>query len=357
MKNTILTILFSLSLLIVIAKHVRRPIITKPLQTRPVIGILTQPVYGDPNTQYIAASYVNWLESAGARSIAIPQNADNATIDAIFPHIHGVLLPGGADVNMQDSVRRLWELALKSNDEGEVFPVWASCLGFEMVVTLVGTNSKEEQKDFDILLKNYDSENIALPLDFTDQVSLSNLFANPHLRHMARTENITMNNHMNGIKPETFMSNKSLSKMFRIISTNVDRNNQPFVSTIEAKDYPIYGVQWHPEKTMFEYNTFDDGTDTPKEVIPHTADAVRLSFEMSMAFVDKARESTHTFVAQKESPFVWNYPRVKSESFQVKYLIDVSAWNDKDRSIVTSETHESFNEMQSDQDTASTFEN
>ena len=46
--------------------------------------------------------------------------------------------------------------------------------------------------------------------------------------------------------------------MFHITSTNVDTQNRSFVSTIEAKDYPFYGVQYHPEKNNFEYGFLPD---------------------------------------------------------------------------------------------------
>ncbi len=60
----------------------------------PVIGILSQPV-SDNSYQYIAASYVKWLESAGATAIVIPYDADESLTREIFSQINGVLFPGG----------------------------------------------------------------------------------------------------------------------------------------------------------------------------------------------------------------------------------------------------------------------
>ena len=36
---------------------------------------------------------------------------------------------------------------------------------------------------------------------------------------------------------------------FKIVSTSKDRKNRKFVSTIEGRHYPFYGVQWHPERS------------------------------------------------------------------------------------------------------------
>ena len=35
---------------------------------------------------------------------------------------------------------------------------------------------------------------------------------------------------------------------FNIIATSITDKNKEYVAAIEAKHYPIYGVQWHPER-------------------------------------------------------------------------------------------------------------
>jgi gamma-glutamyl hydrolase len=52
------------------------------LNDRPIIGILSQP--GDPAPEgysYIAASYVKWVESAGARVIPIEFDLTDSEIE------------------------------------------------------------------------------------------------------------------------------------------------------------------------------------------------------------------------------------------------------------------------------------
>jgi len=44
-----------------------------------------------------------------------------------------------------------------------------------------------------------------------------------------------------------------MSGTFDVLSTNSDRQGVDFVSSIEAKDFPIYGTQWHPEKNAYEW--------------------------------------------------------------------------------------------------------
>lgn len=46
------------------------------------------------------------------------------------------------------------------------------------------------------------------------------------------------------------------------LSINWDRQGLEYISTIEAKNFPFVGVQFHPEKNVFEWS--------PKEPrIPH----------------------------------------------------------------------------------------
>lgn len=45
-----------------------------------------------------------------------------------------------------------------------------------------------------------------------------------------------------------FKENKKLMKNFNILSLNEDHEGNVFISSAEHKSYPIYGVQFHPEK-------------------------------------------------------------------------------------------------------------
>jgi hypothetical protein len=70
--------------------------------------------------------------------------------------------------------------------------------------------------------------------------------------------------HHAGVNPETVR--RRVGGAVHMVSTNVDRMGQPFVSTLESKAYPFYGSQWHPEKNGFEW--------TVNEAIPHSSNAV-----------------------------------------------------------------------------------
>jgi gamma-glutamyl hydrolase len=329
------------------------------LQSRPVIGILSQPApLPHDNTQYdyIAASYVKWVESAGARSIVIPYDSNEELLHEIFSQINGVLFPGG-NSPLPPHADIIWKYIKERNaKENDYFPVWGTCLGFEFIVMLSGGKSDDI---VETLQSGFDSENISLPLLFPseqDVIDSNGVYsASSQLyplltstRTTVATTNITMNNHHMGIEPNHFMNNENLTNMFHITSTNYDRNGRPFVSTIEAKDYPIYGTQYHPEKNNFEFglmhhvggsstgNSPSVGyySDEPYESINHSIEAVELSMTLALFFIGQVRRSTSgTYGLVKRHPTIYHYPMELGKSFEQIFLIPKAGhWYNDDTS-------------------------
>ena len=276
----------------------------------PVIGIISQPRISSTTeeTEYaISASYVKWVESAGARVMPIPWNASTEMAEAIFPQINGLLLIGGNSI-LPQVARVFWDLANQTNAAGGFFPIWGTCLGFEYLLMLASG------EDEFVMQGGYQSHNLSCPVDLVDG-SPSELYAKPIIREIVTEQPVTMNNHEFGISPEHFERHPGLVDCFRITSVNTDTNtSKRFVSTIESRQphvYPYYGVQYHPEKNAFEYGT-EEGTNTPFENINHSADAVYFSFHLASFFVSLARKNLmkgeHCYSCDTERfPLVYHY--------------------------------------------------
>jgi hypothetical protein len=58
---------------------------------------------------------------------------------------------------------------------------------------------------------------------------------------------LAMENHHQGVSPQTWFSNGLLTDFFRVLTTTQDNNGKMYISTVESQRYPISGVQWHPE--------------------------------------------------------------------------------------------------------------
>ena len=74
---------------------------------------------------------------------------------------------------------------------------------------------------------------------------------------------------------------------------------------IIAVDYPFYGVQWHPELSIFEFN-INAGLG---KHINHSGNAVLSAQAFAMFFVNEARKSEHRFPNKKleEQYLIYNY--------------------------------------------------
>ncbi|XP_072542994.1 gamma-glutamyl hydrolase-like [Salminus brasiliensis] len=265
---------------------------------RPVIGVLAQEVSAPKpgKNAYIAASYVKYLESAGARVVPVMINKSEEEYTRLFKSINGILFPGGsANISFSGYARAagiFYRLALEAKSKGDYFPVLGTCLGFEQLALL--TSEKK-------LRSHTNTAGVALPLDFTPEIKASRMFKDfpEDLMTALANEPLTENSHQLSITTKNFRGNEKLKKFYRILSTNTDGEKE-FVSTVEAYDYPIYGTQWHPEKNAFEWT---------RPYIPHTPSAIKTTFYMARFFVNEARKSLHNFTSQEEeqNALIYNY--------------------------------------------------
>lgn len=298
------------------------------LVDRPVVGILSQPYHHHHHGNHdhydmVAASYVKWLESAGARSIPIPYDADDDLVDEILTQVNGVLFPGGA-AELPKSAHRVWKMAQQYNQEGAYFPIWGTCLGFEFMMMLAAKNGPSAIKS------GYKATNISLPLHFSHSsrddkwwvsTEKSKLYKSNKIREILAHQNVTMNNHERGLDPQMFKSDYGLTTLFRIVSTNIDQNGRPFVSTVESHTYPFYGVQYHPEKNAFEFGLYP-GTEIPYEAINHSDDAIYISFALAEFFVQETRKNkSGKYTLVQRHPLIYSYEMKSSLEFEQIFII------------------------------------
>lgn len=92
-----------------------------------------------------------------------------------------------------------------------------------------------------------------------------------------------------------------MTSQWRILSTNNDREGFTFISAMEHKLYPIYGVQFHPEKNAFEFKE--------NYGISHSRSGIQAMQHLSNFFVDECKKNEHSF-SDKElemNSLIYNY--------------------------------------------------
>jgi len=96
------------------------------LNVRPIIGILSQPTDGDLTkygSQYIAASYVKYIESAGARVVPILYDSGVTNITTLLGYINGILFPGGgSDLTgtYLTAVQTIYNYVIQANEKKKI---------------------------------------------------------------------------------------------------------------------------------------------------------------------------------------------------------------------------------------------
>ncbi|KAL3219018.1 hypothetical protein MRX96_031175 [Rhipicephalus microplus] len=163
---------------------------------RPIIGIIAQRLDSrtfNPNgtSTYIAASYVKYIEASGGRVVPIFVNQTKDYYKKLFNSVNGVLLP-------EHSSRicfRVQRSFTQANNHGTHFPLWGTCLGFEVLSRLAIDK---------LVLRLCQGHDLALPLNFVRGFRRSRMFNGlpRSLERALRTQPITYNSHGKCLTPQ-----------------------------------------------------------------------------------------------------------------------------------------------------------
>ena len=215
-----------------------------PPQT-PIIGIVTLPDDGDEpkagvpyppkakqiNYTYISASYVKYVQMSGAQ--VVPIFAFNSTdyLDDMLSKVNGVLFTGGGiEFNMKNkwtqTADRILKHAMEQNKKGNPYPVWGTCLGFELLAYL--TSGYDDK-----CLSNVRGETgVRNTLKITDTSYLYDDLPDNIKYDLQSGQGIVYFNHALALSTSYFKSSSLLKNFWRMTSISTSSYNEEFVSTI-----------------------------------------------------------------------------------------------------------------------------
>lgn len=300
----------------------------------PVIGVLTQVLrdykrFTKDKHLHLASSYVKWVESAGAQVIPVLLNQDDAYYEMIFKQTNGLLFPGGDNLldphkntPMMVAAKKLYELAVKSNDRGDHYPIWGTCLGMELLSVLTANRN---------VLSDCSANDVALPMNFTN--SQSKLFApstyasldlgrdySGAMVKLMSSRNLTYNFHHKCLTKEG-MAMAKLDQFYRPLSFSRDVNGIEFIAIFESIKYPFFGVQFHPEKPPFEMVIKKHQVN-----LPHSREAIAVSRFFSDFFIQQAQRSSHNPgpSSELERLFIYSHQAIytapMNDMYEQRYL-------------------------------------
>jgi len=286
--------------------------VAEPKINVPVIGVLAQTYFNDdhPNSSYIAASYVKYLEAAGAQVVPVLTDQNETYYEHVFRQTNGCLFPGGGQ-NLTESsyttaARFFMAKSRQAAARGQPYPIWATCLGFEQRVVSIADQC---------LLSRCEAKDIMSPL-IPVQWKSSPYIGSLSNSEMLITTATTYNSHGWCLLESTFYQNKVLNNFFDLTALSTDANGLRYVAIIENTLLKWTAVQFHPEKAQFEFG----------KRAQHDAYTVKFGQESANYFVEQCRHSHHIF--DDKTLLIYNYNPIYTgqrpgHSFEQRYIFNV----------------------------------
>jgi hypothetical protein len=203
------------------------------------MGILTIPnTFKTKGDSYLEKTQIEYLEKLGVRVIPVEYNTKNHNMYS--KQLNGILIPDCYDYkriiqnkSFMYSIKMFLLLSIRNKG---YFPILFYGSSFNILLHISG------------ILKStkYCNSTHDITID-TCKSRLFNSLSKGYIQHLEKST--TLNNHDYGISTIDFLNNPLLYEFYNITST-YKCNNIDFIGSLEARKYPIFGLQWSDKKVI-----------------------------------------------------------------------------------------------------------
>jgi len=265
----------------------------------PMVGVITYP--GSPgevdSTSYIQAETVKFVESTGARNVAIKYDQNWITSSEELDNLNGIILQNsfnGAynkDETYENVLLNAYLYAEAKADDQDIFPLMASGVAALQLSEILSSSQDLSQYTIEI-----DALDLVTDLEFTKDASLYQNKMAPVTLTMASisekfirsasNEGVAYFNQDKGITIESFKNDEFISNSFEIVATAKDRQGTEFIALLVGKEVPVILSFVLPESI---YNFY------PETNVPHSTEATKFSIDFSKIFTDLTKKNEQTY--------------------------------------------------------------
>ena len=220
---------------------------------KPIIGILgsnmnfPSPVFSSVEKFYVNTAYINAVQLNGGIPLAVPVSENEEDLVSILKLCHGVLVPGGEDVDpkfygenphptigtirpdMDSFILSALDICFKHN-----IPVFGVCRGLQIINIALGGTLYQD-------MSLYEGETILhnQTYDRSYTVHKADIKAGSLLHSIFGAEEIMVNT----------MHHQAIKDLGRGLSATALAPDD-IIEAIESDNNQIFAVQWHPEELI-----------------------------------------------------------------------------------------------------------
>jgi gamma-glutamyl hydrolase len=264
----------------------------------PVIAILANAEPDDAvdiKSSRVNFQYVRWLEQSLADVVVIQPWYTEKEVEEILSKVNAVLWQGG-DRNLtlsgqfEKTARIILNKVIEKNDQKNYLPLWGTCQGFELLHGLVADTLD--------VLTSFNADNYQAPLILNERkIRDTKMFSDFSVKDILNMQmyNVTSEYHHFGVETSTYLSHPALMNFFKATTLAKDIDGKLYIGTMESRNYPIYGSQFHPEMVQF--------TKDERSGVPQSLEAVKLSQSLSMFLIKESMKNKNVMSVEEMNRF------------------------------------------------------